>query len=452
MDGFHSAHGLGGAKDLPIPAELAVVGAVAALLVSFTVLALAWRTPRFESTARSIPLPRLERVVESTATRVVLRTFGLLALAYCVLTLVAGQDLLRNPIFGIAYVLIWVGIVPLSLAFGPVWKAISPFRTISGGLARLLRIDPDEGLHRYPDKLGMWPAALGLYLFVFFELSQWSGSHTLGGLRLGFMAYAVTMVLGGVVFGRRFLEQADPFEVYSTLVSRLSPWGRHQGRLVLMSPLRNLASTPPTTGLVGVVSVLFGSTAYDSFGESPQWVGFVSTTSWDSGLLNNLAMATLCILTWIILTAATMATRVDPTHPTASRRRHLPALFAHSLVPIVVGYVFAHYFTFLIIMGQDTLILMSNPLTASGSTHFPGPANWFGTSDWQVNNWISYQPELIAQLKVAGVVVGHVVGAVAAHDRALTLLPKQHQVTGQLAMLFAMVVFTAGGLYLLFAA
>ena len=36
-----SAHGVGGAKDLPISPELAIAGAVAALTVSFTVLALA---------------------------------------------------------------------------------------------------------------------------------------------------------------------------------------------------------------------------------------------------------------------------------------------------------------------------------------------------------------------------------------------------------------------------
>src|SRR5690349_9236659 len=35
------AHGIGGAKDLPIPAEYAMVGAGAALAVSFIVLALA---------------------------------------------------------------------------------------------------------------------------------------------------------------------------------------------------------------------------------------------------------------------------------------------------------------------------------------------------------------------------------------------------------------------------
>ena len=42
------AHGIGGQKDLPIPLELTIAGAVAALTVSFTVLAVAWRTPRYD--------------------------------------------------------------------------------------------------------------------------------------------------------------------------------------------------------------------------------------------------------------------------------------------------------------------------------------------------------------------------------------------------------------------
>ena len=48
-------HGLGGAKDLPIPLELAVAGATAALVVSFCVLALAWRTPRYQDAAPGPP-------------------------------------------------------------------------------------------------------------------------------------------------------------------------------------------------------------------------------------------------------------------------------------------------------------------------------------------------------------------------------------------------------------
>jgi hypothetical protein len=43
-----------------------------------------------------------------------------------------------------------------------------------------------------------------------------------------------------------------------------------------------------------------------------------------------------------------------------------------------------------------------------------------------------------------------VAGVIAAHDRALRLLPKAHQLTGQLAMMLVMVGYTFTGLYLLF--
>ena len=41
------AHGIGGQADLPISLGLAISGAVAALVVSFTVLVVAWRSPRY---------------------------------------------------------------------------------------------------------------------------------------------------------------------------------------------------------------------------------------------------------------------------------------------------------------------------------------------------------------------------------------------------------------------
>ena len=68
-----------------------------------------------------------------------------------------------------------------------------------------------------------------------------------------------------------------------------------------------------------------------------------------------------------------------------------------------------------------------------------------------MNYWLSYHPTLLANIKVGAVVLGHVLGVVAAHDRAIRLLPRRHQLTGQLPLLVAMVAFTAGGLYLLFA-
>jgi hypothetical protein len=437
--GFDWAHGIGGAKDLPISPELAIAGAVAALTVSFTVLAVAWRSPRYDEATSGRPVaPQLAAVVDSPAFAWVLRVVGLLLFAYTAMVAVFGKDLLTNPFFGIFYVWWWVGLVPASLLLGPVWRAISPVRTINLVFARLSGSDPDRGVYAYPARLGYWPAALGLLAFVWLEL-VYPHATDLGPVRLWAAAYFAVMLIGGALFGSGFYARADPFEVYSTLVASLSAWGRRDGRLVVRSPLAHLDTVTVGPGLVAVVAVLFGSTAFDSFRDSIRWVQVLQASS-HPYLLNNLGLVGFCVGVGLVFAVGTMTTGVEA----GTRRRTLPDLFAHSVVPIVVGYVVAHYLTYLVEVGQDTLIKASDP--------FGTGADWFGTGDGRVNYWLSFHPTLLATTKVVAVVLGHVLGVVAAHDRAIRILPRRHQLTGQLPLLVAMIAFTVGGLYLLFAA
>jgi hypothetical protein len=444
LDGVF-AHGIGGSKDLPIPLELTIAGAVAALTVSFTVLAIAWRTPRYDEGVLGRPAPRrLASVVDSRAWFLVLRGLGMLAFGYTVMVAVLGEDSLINPFFGIFYVLLWVGFVPLSLLGGPAYKAISPVRTINSLFARLTGSDPDRGVFTYPERLGHWPAALGLYAFVWMEL-VYPFATELGPVRLWCAAYVAAMLLGGALFGSRFYEFADPFEVYSTIVGRMSVWGRRGERLVVRSPLANLAGTPARPGLVALTAVLFGSTAFDSFKDSTRWVkfiqgDFVAEHSGATQLATNAGLLGFVLAVGLIFTLGTMLTGVGPDQP----RRALPGQFAHSIVPIVVGYVFAHYLTYLLEVGEQTLIYMSDPFSTG--------ANWFGTANWTPSYFFSFHPTMLATVKVVSVVVGHVLGVISAHDRAIHLLPKKHQLTGQLPLLVAMIAFTVGGLYLLFSA
>ena len=439
-DGITLAHGIGGAKDLPISPELAIAGATAALVVSFTVLAVAWRKPRYDAATSGRPAPSwLAAVVDSTGWRALWRTVGMLLALFTAMAAVFGKDLVINPVFGIFYVWWWVGLVPLSLVLGPVWKAISPGRTINLAFAKISRGDPEQGLLTYPERLGHWPAAIGLFAFVWMEL-VYPYSTELGPVRLWCAAYVAVMLLGGVVFGNTFYERADPFEVYSTLVSRMSVWGRRGDLLVVRSPLANLDTTPVRPGLLAAVAVLFGSTAFDSFKDATRWVQFVQSSSVSAYLLNNLALLAFCLGVGLVFALGCVLTGLGDD----LRRRDLPNLFAHSVVPIVVGYIVAHYLSYLVEVGQLTLIQASDPLS-NGS-------NWFGTGDLTVSYWLSLHATLLASIKVLAVVLGHVLGVVAAHDRAIRILPPRHQLTGQLPLLFAMIAFTVGGLYLLFAA
>lgn len=439
-DGITLAHGIGGAKDLPISPELAIAGASAALVVSFTVLALAWRTPRYDAATSGRPAPAwLSDLVDSAGWRVACRAFGFVVFLYAAMAAVFGKDLVINPIFGIFYVWWWVGLVPLSVLLGPVWKAISPVRTINLAFAKVSGSDPDRGLFTYPERLGYWPAAVGLYAFVWMEL-VYPFSTELGPVRLWCAAYVAVMLVGGALFGNTFYERADPFEVYSTLVSRLSVWGRRGDLLVVRSPLANLDTTPARPGLVAVVAVLFGSTAFDSFRDSSRWLSFVQSTDTSTNLLNNLALLAFCVGVGVVFVAGCVLTGLGDD----LRRRELPNLLAHSVIPIIVGYIIAHYLRYLVEVGQLTLVQASDP--------FSDGSNYLGTANLDPVYWLAYHPTFLANVKVLAVVTGHVLGVIAAHDRAIKILPPRHQLTGQLPLLFAMVAFTVGGLYLLFAA
>ena len=233
-------------------------------------------------------------------------------------------------------------------------------------------------------------------------------STELGPVRLWCAAYVAAMLIGGALFGSGFYERGDPFEVYSTLVGKLSIWGRRDPEganlLVVRSPLANLDTVVVRPGLVGGAAVLFGSTAFDSFKDSSIWIRFIQNNETISSsrdlvdLANNLALLAFCVGVGLIFAVGTMLTSVGP----EIRRRDLPNQFGHSLVPIIVGYIFAHYLTYLVEYGQQTFIQVSDP--------FSNGSDWFGTADWKPNYWFTYHPTLLATIKVLAVITGHVVG------------------------------------------
>jgi hypothetical protein len=402
------------------------------------VLAVAWRSPRYDAATSGRPAPRwLAPLVDSTAWRGALRAVGLVSLLYLVLVAIAGKDLVTNPVFGIFYVWIWVGMVPASVLLGRVWRAISPWRLINTGLARITGVDPGGGMYPYPRRLGMWPGAFGLFAFVWMELVD-PHNVELSHVTVWCGTYLAAMVVGGALFGNVFYACADPFEVYSTLVARVSVWGRRDGLLVVRSPLANLDATPASPGLLAVVAVLFGSTAFDAFRGSSRWLSFVQGNGTSIVVQNTVALVGFCAGVGAIFWVACVAAGTGP----GQSRRLLPGAFAHSLVPIIVGYIVAHYLSYLVEIGTYTLIQAGDPLGTGRDI--------LGTSGLTVPYWLSYHPSFLAECKVAAVVTGHVVGVVAAHERAIEVLPRRNQLSGQLPLLAAMIAFTVGGLYLLF--
>lgn len=424
------AHGIGGRQDLPIPFTYALVGASVAVLASFVVLGLTRRRSQLHGDAAGVPLPSsLQAVFDVAALQWVLRLMGLGITGFVALAAIAGPDNALNPTAGFVYVLFWVGIVPASLVFGPVWHRLNPLRTLHHLLAVATGRPHARGVRPLPSWVGYWPAAAGLLAFTWLELVA-PGATTTAVLTAWFGVYGAVNLLAAAYFGSGWFDRADAFEAYSTLIGRLSPLGRRRdGRLVIRNPFDGLDGLTPAPGLVATVAVMLGSTAYDGFSSSPAWIRILQSAPLPTVLTATMGLVATVAVVYVTFSAATRAAGADP------------LVFAHSVIPIAVGYVIAHYFSLLLFQGQHTLILASDPLGTGG--------NWFGTARRGVD-WTLVSASVIAAVQVLGVVIGHILGVVAAHDRAVRIFARHRATTAQLPLLVLMLGYTVGGLTLLF--
>jgi hypothetical protein len=336
----------------------------------------------------------------------------------------------------VVYDWFWVGLAIAHALLGNLWATLSPFDTIG----RLVGFESDEGSagRPYPVAWGRWPAAILLFGFVWVELVNPFGS-ILGHLGLLIMVYTLIQIGGMHRYGRRtWLENGEAFGVYLGLIAAIAPFTRDEdGRVVTRPFLAGLARVPPRPGQLALIMVALGSTTFDGFSRSTLWTnatltlaGLVRTLVFTAGLLAVIGLVTLAYLLAIRIAARV----VD------GDWRALAVRFAPSLVPIVLAYVIAHYFSFLVLEGQLGLLGLSDPFGLNW--------NLFGTKDWTIN-LAMLSPMTIWYVQVGAIVVGHVGGVVLAHDRAIALFDRDAAVRTQYALLAVMVLFTASGLLIL---
>lgn len=430
------AHGVGTRGDLPVPVELAAIAAGVVLVATFALLGVLWRTPRLRGADGGRPLPRtLAAAPDSRAVRGTLRTLvTVVALAVVVIGFTGPSETPENLAPWVFYVTFWAGLVPASVLFGPVWRVLNPLRLLHAGLAVALRVDPERGIRELPRRVGLWPAALSLAAFGWLELAHPEPSDP-RVVAVFLTGYAVVHLAAATVFGRHWFSRGDGFEVYSTLLGALAPVGRRaDGRLVVRNPLDGLEAVRPEPGLVAVVLVLVGTTAFDGLSRSSLWSGAVpGGPLWGTvGLAGVTAVVVALYLlgTW----RAEPARRVE--------RAPIPAAFAHTIVPIAAGYAIAHYFSLFVFDGQLAVVLASDP--------FGTGADLFGTADRAVDYTI-VGVGAIAAVQLAAIVLGHVAAAVAAHERAVRLFGPRAALRIQYPMLASMVVLTCGAVALVLA-
>ena len=432
------AHGVGSRGDLPLPFTALVLAAGAALLISFVAIAFLWREPRLHESDGLLLPGWLAAVLDSRWLRVVARVLTFALTLWTLLALVLGPDSANNPVPHVVYVWFWVGLAFSSMILGPVWRVINPVRLLHTGVLRLARVSPDLAL--LPYRWGLWPAALGLGTFTWVELVA-EENTSLGFLRLLIASFFAISLLGAAVFGRTWFDHADPFEAWSRLLGLLSPLGRRDdGRWVLRTPLHGVNTLRGQRGLVATVAVMLGSTAYDGFSANLGWATFVQSSALPSSLLRTstlIGFFGLVALTLWIASAISVRLAGEPL------RESVPFVsdMAPSLLPIAGGYVIAHYWSLWVYQGQETWRLLSDPVGTG--------ADWLGTADLVPADAL-IQATLVATIQAVSIVVGHLLGVLAAHERAITVLPHRAAIIGQVPLMVVMILYTIGGLTILF--
>ena len=447
-----AAHGLVGRADLPIPAWLFGWAAALVLLVSFVALATLWKDPQLEADDDFRPLPEwLSFPLVNPVTEAFAALAGVALLALIVWSGLAGvQTPQENFAPTFIYVLFWVGLVPLSIAFGDLFRAFNPWRAIgrAAGFVASRTKGRTRTPFRYPVWLGRWPAAAGLLGFAWIELAYSNGDDP-STLAIAALVYTAITLIAIACFGTQaWISRGEAFSVYFNLFSRLSPLTTREGRLGLRRPLSGIAALEPLPGTVALLVVMIGNVMFDGASEGKPWVdvapdiqdffvdlGFSLGTSLELTFSVGMMIALAIVTT--VYTIGVAGVRAIDHRPTVSVTRK----FVHSLVPIAAVYVLAHYFSLLAYNGQAIASLSSDPLGKGWDL--------FGTAGSTIDYGI-VGATAIWYVQVGTLVAGHVCGLLLSHDRALVLYGKARAATtSQYCMLAVMVAFTTFGLFLL---
>ena len=243
----------------------------------------------------------------------------------------------------------WVGVALVSALLGPVWHFLDPFSTLhdlGAGLLRRLGVGAWSPA-AYPERLGRWPATVGFVGFVWLELVD-AGGGPVDPVRRPRRLHRVHARDDGPVRPRHVaLERRDLLASGSASSGGSPPtsaWTRTAGSGAARSRAGCSSRAGPCAdaalAALGVGSILFDGLSqtqpfFDLFGAPGDARGDRAARSrgWGSW--------------WSRRSCSTRVVGIAAT--------------GAGLLPIAVGYLIAHYLTYLLIDGQNILVAISDP-------------------------------------------------------------------------------------------
>lgn len=387
------AHQLNERYQAPLPLIAYVGGAALAVAMSFAFVILRNApAPRTEVSATTRLVPRRLRLA--------LQAIGLAAWVWIVVqTFVGGQgDGDVASLF--LWVYGWVGLALVSALGGPLWSWLDPFSTIHailGWLAGRFGLSGGQSAP-YPARLGRWPAVIGLAVVIWLELvARVEGGRSLGLFLVG---YTFISVAGMAYFGRAaWRANGETFSVWFGVLGRLAPFAvegePEDGRVVRRPYTSGLLSSPWSTADLMLVALGTGSIIFDGLSQTQAYFdlfvkgGLFGSTELRDSITAIVFLGSLVAIVLLI-----------------SRRLGVAALGA-GLLPVAVGYLVAHYLSYLLVDGQRIVAALNDPLLR-GANLLPLDLGF-----WEPTLFLP--TSMLWSIQLAAVIGGHIVGAWAGH-------------------------------------
>ena len=478
------AHGFGERYDLPVPLELYIVGAGAAVGFSFVVVGLFVKaSPNVHDYPRFNVLDwRLGRVLTHP---VILISLQIISVGLLILIVIAGTVGNDIPTLNFAPIMVWViwwvGTAYTSALIGNIWSLINPWNTTFSWAETLYhRVNSGGNLTLgldYPASWGVWPGLILFLGFAWVEIVY--GQSSVPG-RIAFMALAYSSITwcGMFIYGREsWLRHGEAFSLAFGFLSRFSPTEiRTTDTVVCKDCLvdcldldgncidclecysasapeyREFNIRPYGVGLVRkekvtnstmvFVVVLLSTVTFDGFTATPLWADIfqflidVIPSISSVGTIGLVVFPLIFIAVYLFfatIMAASSGNRVPYTI--------VARVFVFTLIPIALAYHLAHFFSFLLVQGQLIIPIISDPLGRGWDL--------FGSADYKVNIGV-VNARTAWLVSVAAIVMGHIFAVYLAHIIALRTISERHlAIRSQYPMLVLMVGYTMISLWIL---
>jgi hypothetical protein len=330
-----------------------------------------------------------------------------------------------------------------------IWRLINPWT----GMARALSLE-SSALFNLPKRMGYWPAVLFFFFFQLFLLADIAPSDPdrLATFVLGYWLFT----FGGIVlFGAdQWLNRVECFTVMFRLIGSLRVLQTENEYRMGVPGWSSIATAPLDASRAVLCLMILISGSFDGLHETFWWLGKIginplefpgrSAVVWSSslGLLcaNILGVSIYGSAIWVGLVLVREFGNVK-------NIRFMDAFntFAVTILPIALGYHFAHYFISFIVQVQYLAATIADPLAKGW--------NLFGLGRLTVTVGFLKSMESVRQILLTIVFViisSHVLSVIMAHRLAARFCDTRWGlILIQCGLSLLMIIYTIFGLWLL---